>query len=243
MFVGPRRRGRASAPRSSPASVGITHGRRLPRRRHDELAGGAARDAARSSASTCRALHERLRGRPGAPDARRARAGRMGRRPHPRLGPHALPRHPRAVPEGLDPAPPDRRDLRSGQRSAVAASGETRLRVLEPVHRAMGSRPARLAASEERRPGGAHLRQPPPAGRRLHRPARGPRAGGGAVLTGLGCASIDWEAREAPARRRRWFADGAGTLAVLLASGSDLDDLVPTLVACQLESNGCCTGC
>jgi hypothetical protein len=48
---------------------------------------------------------------------------------------------------------------------------------------------------------------------------------------------LDWEPREAPARRRRWFADGNGTLAVLLASGSDLDDLIPTLVAYQLEWN------
>jgi hypothetical protein len=42
---------------------------------------------------------------------------------------------------------------------------------------------------------------------------------------------------EAPARRRRWFDDGQGTLAVLLASTSDLDDLIPTMVAYQVEWN------
>ena len=47
----------------------------------------------------------------------------------------------------------------------------------------------------------------------------------------------DWEPLEAPARRRRWFHDGDGTLAVLLASASDLDDLIPTLVAYQIEWN------
>ena len=47
----------------------------------------------------------------------------------------------------------------------------------------------------------------------------------------------DWEPVEAPARRRRWFDSGRGTLAVLLASTSDLDDAIPTLVAYQLEWN------
>ena len=42
-------------------------------------------------------------------------------RPHPRLGPRALPRPPR--PAGRDrPGPAGRRDLRVGQRAAVAAS-------------------------------------------------------------------------------------------------------------------------
>ena len=47
----------------------------------------------------------------------------------------------------------------------------------------------------------------------------------------------DWKPLEAPARRRRWFDDDKGTLAVLLASSSDLDDLIPTLVAYQIEWN------
>ena len=47
----------------------------------------------------------------------------------------------------------------------------------------------------------------------------------------------DWEEAEAPARRRRWYDSGTGTLAVLMASASDVDDLVPTLVAFQIEWN------
>ncbi|TMC73501.1 MAG: hypothetical protein E6J18_02385 [Chloroflexi bacterium] len=40
----------------------------------------------------------------------------------------------------------------------------------------------------------------------------------------------------ADTRRRRWYQDG-DTLAVLIASTSDIDDLVPTLVAYQIEWN------
>ena len=47
----------------------------------------------------------------------------------------------------------------------------------------------------------------------------------------------EWDAVEAPARRRRWFDSHEGTMAVLLASTSDLDDLIPTLVAYQVEWN------
>lgn len=48
---------------------------------------------------------------------------------------------------------------------------------------------------------------------------------------------LSWQAVKAPARRRRWYHDGKNTLAVLIASASDIDDLVPTLVAYQIEWN------
>ena len=57
------------------------------------------------------------------------------------------------------------------------------------------------------------------------------------ALTASGMPVESWEEAEAPARRRRWYDSGAGTLAVLLASASDVDDLVPTLVAFQIEWN------
>ena len=53
----------------------------------------------------------------------------------------------------------------------------------------------------------------------------------------LGADILGWEALKAPARRRRWYFDGKTTLAVLIASTSDIDDLVPTLVAYQIEWN------
>ena len=57
------------------------------------------------------------------------------------------------------------------------------------------------------------------------------------ALIASGIPVESWEEAEAPARRRRWYDSGAGTLAVLLASSSDVDDLVPTLVAFQIEWN------
>jgi hypothetical protein len=50
-------------------------------------------------------------------------------------------------------------------------------------------------------------------------------------------AVTDWQPVSAPGRRRKMFFDGKETLAVLVASPSDLDDLVPMLVAFQLEWN------
>ena len=47
----------------------------------------------------------------------------------------------------------------------------------------------------------------------------------------------DWTEVSAPGRRRRWYDDGDGTLAVLIASASDVDDLIPTMVALQIEWN------
>jgi hypothetical protein len=46
-----------------------------------------------------------------------------------------------------------------------------------------------------------------------------------------------WQSVSAPGRRRRAFFDGAETLAVYVASLSDIDDLVPMLTAFQIEWN------
>jgi hypothetical protein len=53
----------------------------------------------------------------------------------------------------------------------------------------------------------------------------------------LGTDIMDWQPVKAPARRRRWYHDGSDMLAVLIASTSDIDDLIPTLVAYQIEWN------
>ena len=47
----------------------------------------------------------------------------------------------------------------------------------------------------------------------------------------------DWERVTAPGRRRRMHFDGAHTLAVFIASRSDIDDLFPMLTAYQVEWN------
>lgn len=46
-----------------------------------------------------------------------------------------------------------------------------------------------------------------------------------------------WYVVSAPGRRRRWRYDGNQTLAATIASASDLDDLVPSIVAYQIEWN------
>lgn len=55
------------------------------------------------------------------------------------------------------------------------------------------------------------------------------RAGFGNVET--------WQRVYAPARRRRTHYDGAGMMAVMIASRSDIDDIIPILVALQIEWN------
>ena len=47
----------------------------------------------------------------------------------------------------------------------------------------------------------------------------------------------NWQIQSAPGRRRRWLFDGVETLAAYIASTSDLDDLIPTIVAYQIEWN------
>jgi hypothetical protein len=118
----------------------------------------------------------------------------------------------------------------------LRSSGETQLRVLERSHMAMGSSLHPLAASEEL-----------DLGAFLYAVRRLPDGIVGAELvvmgqdteqlTNNGIPVQAWQEAEAPARRRRWYDSGAGTLAVLLASASDVDDLVPTLVAFQIEWN------
>lgn len=58
------------------------------------------------------------------------------------------------------------------------------------------------------------------------------------VLAARGHGDVrGWEPQSAPARRRRQFYDGGERLAMLVASQSDLDDVVPALVAYELEWN------
>jgi uncharacterized protein DUF6909 len=118
----------------------------------------------------------------------------------------------------------------------LRSSGETHLRVLEPSHRAIGSSLHPLAASDEIDLGAFIY-----AIRRLPDGIVGAQLVAMAqqfeTLVSAGMPVESWEEAEAPARRRRWYDDGAGTLAVLLASPSDLDDLLPTLVAFQIEWN------
>ena len=118
----------------------------------------------------------------------------------------------------------------------LRSSGETHLRVLEPSHRAIGSSLHPLADGDELDLGAFlyAIRRLPDAIIDAQRIAMGQDD---ASLIAAGMPVQTWHESEAPARRRRWYDDGAGTLAVLLASASDVDDLIPTLVAFQIEHN------
>src|SRR5688500_445774 len=120
----------------------------------------------------------------------------------------------------------------------LRSSGETMLRVLEPSHAAMNSSLHSLAHDMETPDLGAFLyalRRLPASIWQARTIVVGQEA---EAFSRAGVGRIeDWEAVEAPARRRRWYDSGTGTLAVLLASTSDLDDAIPTLVAYQIEWN------
>lgn len=56
-------------------------------------------------------------------------------------------------------------------------------------------------------------------------------------FTRVGIPISAWEIVASPARRRRWHYDGEARTAVYVASESDLDDIIPTVVAYQIEWN------
>jgi len=119
----------------------------------------------------------------------------------------------------------------------LRSSGEMRLRVLEMSHKAMGASLHPLAASPEVDLGAflyAVRRVPAPV-MDAERVVMGQSF---EVFARHRFRSLEgWTEVAAPGRRRRWYDDGQGTLAVLIASASDVDDLVPTLVALQIEWN------
>jgi hypothetical protein len=119
----------------------------------------------------------------------------------------------------------------------LRSSGETLLRVLEPSHRSMNSSLHPLASTSEVDLGAfMYAMRRLPAG--IWQTAVIVMGQEAQVFQRAGFGRIEeWDAVEAPARRRRWFDSHDGTMAVLLASTSDLDDLIPTLVAYQVEWN------
>ncbi len=119
----------------------------------------------------------------------------------------------------------------------LRSSGETLLRVLEPSHRAMNSSLHQLASTSDVDLGAfLYAMRRLPAG--VWQAAVIVMGQEAQVFERAGVGRIEeWDPVEAPARRRRWFDSHDGTMAVLLASTSDLDDLIPTLVAYQVEWN------
>ncbi len=118
----------------------------------------------------------------------------------------------------------------------LASSGDIKIDSLVHAHLAMGSVLHPLAAEPQADMGALlyAIRRLPSAIVRSRRVVMGQSPQGFRAV--FGADILSWQAVKAPARRRRWYEQG-DTLAVLIASPSDIDDLVPTLVAFQVEWN------
>jgi hypothetical protein len=118
----------------------------------------------------------------------------------------------------------------------LRSRGETKLRILESSHIAIESSLHPFAGSEDLDLGAfLYATQRLPAN--IYH--------GRVVIMGqeaeqFAAVSLpldDWPTKEAPARRRQWHEGPDGQWGVLLSSTSDVDDLIPTLVAYQIEWN------
>src|SRR6267143_3399319 len=118
----------------------------------------------------------------------------------------------------------------------LQSSGDIKIDSLVHAHIAMGSVLHPLAAEPQVDMGALlyAIRRLPGAIVRCRRVVMGQSPQGFRAV--IGADILSWQAVKAPARRRKWYEKG-DTLAVLIASPSDIDDLVPTLVAFQIEWN------
>ena len=118
----------------------------------------------------------------------------------------------------------------------LQSSGDIKIESLVQAHLGMGSVLHPLAGEPQSDMGALlyAVRRLPAAISRCRHVVMGQSPQGFRAV--LGADILSWKALKAPARRRRWYQDGT-TLAVLIASNSDIDDLVPTLVAFQIEWN------
>ena len=119
----------------------------------------------------------------------------------------------------------------------LRSSGETKLKVLEQSHISMCSVLHPKAGSAEPDTGALiyALRRLPPSIVKVRRVLLGQSA---EVFTRLLGVDVErWEMQSSPGRRRRYYYDGKETLAVYIASPSDIDDVIPQLVALQIEWN------
>ncbi|HKV88744.1 MAG TPA: hypothetical protein VJT78_12175 [Candidatus Dormibacteraeota bacterium] len=119
----------------------------------------------------------------------------------------------------------------------LQSSGDIKVESLVQAHLGMGSVLHPLAAAPQVDMGALlyAVRRLPEAINRCRNVIMGQSPQGFRAV--LHADILSWDAVKAPARRRRWYHDGKNTLAVLIASASDIDDLVPTLVAFQIEWN------
>ena len=120
----------------------------------------------------------------------------------------------------------------------LRSSGAIKLRTLVPAHLSIHSSLHSLAEAQE--PDMAafmySVQRLPDCIERVTAVVLGQTA---RIFAAGGYADVEeqWQAVTSPGRRRKWWFDGNATLAVFIASVSDLDDFIPTLVAYQIEWN------
>jgi hypothetical protein len=122
-------------------------------------------------------------------------------------------------------------------RTLLRSAGETRLRILEMPHIEMQSS-LHPGAGEPRPDLGALIyavQRLPPCMPRIGHLVFGQSIE--ALSHAIGVDVAAWRRVYSPGRRRHWLWDGGDRLAVLVASESDVDDLIPTVVAYQIEWN------
>ncbi len=121
--------------------------------------------------------------------------------------------------------------------SLLRSTTEVQIRTLEEVHAGMNSslHPDARATRPDTSAFIYSLLRLPPEMPRVERIAIGQSY---AVFCQHGYGDLTtWMPTAARARRRRCFFNGRDSLAVFIASRSDIDDLIPTLVAYQIEWN------
>ena len=119
----------------------------------------------------------------------------------------------------------------------LRSSGETRLQVLEQSHIGMASSLHPKAGSPEPDTGALiyALRRLPISITAVRRLLLGQSAE--VFARSLQVNVEQWTMQSSPGRRRRYYYDGKDALAVYIASFSDIHDLIPQLVALQIEWN------
>src|SRR5690349_6810199 len=105
----------------------------------------------------------------------------------------------------------------------LQSSGEIKIDSLVQTHIRMGSVLHPLAAQPQSDMGALlyAIRRLPRSIERCRHVVMGQSPQGFRAV--IGTDILDWEPVKAPARRRRWYHDGDVTLAVLIASTSDVD--------------------
>ncbi len=120
----------------------------------------------------------------------------------------------------------------------LRSSGTIKLKTLVPAHIGTHASLHSLAAAPEMDMGALmySVQRLPECIERIHHVVLGQTA---RIFAEGGYPHVEeqWQPVTSPGRRRKWWYDDAETLAVFVASVSDLDDLIPTLVAYQIEWN------